>query len=75
MFKLNDLNGHFRNKAYISVHWAGSVSLAPSLAPKREMYLCSSLLEFKYFFDCTIVRRGVRVEVVVEIHNSNIKCF
>ena len=32
------------------------------------MYLCFSLLECKYFLVGTIVRRGVRVEVGVEIH-------
>ena len=32
------------------------------------MFLCSSLLECKYFLVGTIVWRGVRVEVGVEIH-------
>ena len=32
------------------------------------MYLCSSLQDCKYFLVGTIVRRGARVEVGVEIH-------
>ena len=34
----------------------------------QEMHLFSSLLECKYFHFGTIVRRGVRVEVGVEIY-------
>ena len=40
----------------------GHVYFLVHLREKREMYLCSSLKECKYFLVGTIVRRGVRVE-------------